>query len=126
MVEDRRRHKRFKIDCPVTVLTPGRGKKKMVGRGWLCDINDDGARFLLDQSLKADDRISVEIDFQNPDGEVTSIRFPGVVKRVKPGASYDIAVSFLKGGSFVRGKGARAGNKAPLLILFNKGHHWVN
>ena len=126
MPEEKRQHERFKIDCPVIVLTPGRGRKRMVGRGWLYDINNSGARFLLDHPLGPGDRISLEVDFQNPDGEVTAIRFPGIVKRVSPGASYEIAVSFSKGGSFVRGKGSRSKSKGSPLDQFNKGSNWIN
>lgn len=126
MIEDRRRHKRFNIDCPVSVFTPGRGKKHIVGRGWLYDINDNGARFLLDHSLSVGDRISLVVEFQNPDGEVTAIRFPGIVKRVTSEASYEIAVSFLKGGSFVRRKGSRGKKRLPQLVQSENGYRWIN
>lgn len=126
MAEERRQHKRFSIDCPVTVFTPGRGKKQMVGRGWLYDINDNGARFLLDHSLEPGDRISLEVGFQNPDGEITAIRFPGIVKRVNFRTSYEVAVSFLKGGSFVRRKGSRGKKRSPHLVKSESGYRWIN
>lgn len=98
----------------------------MIGRGWLCDINDNGARFLLDHSLGAGDRISLEVHFQNPDGEITAIRFPGIVKRVSRGASHEIAATFLKGGSFIRGKGSRTKGTGSVFVPSRKGSGWIN
>lgn len=124
MSEERREHKRYRIDCPVAVLTPGRGKKRMIGRGWLHDINDKGARFVAEHPLQAGERISLEVHFLNPDGEVTVIRFPAVVKRVSPGASHETAVTFSKGGSFVRHEGSE--KKTPPRIQLNSGSNWIN
>lgn len=126
MTEEKRQCARFKIDCPVRVLTPGRGKKRLIGRGSLYDINEKGARFFLDGSLEAGHRISLEVDFRHPDGDVTTIRFPSVVTRVLSGESYEIAVSFLKGESYVPGKGSRGKRDASLWNLVSKGSHWVN
>lgn len=98
----------------------------MVGRGWLYDINDNGARFLLDHPLRLGDRISLVVDFQNPDGEVTAIRFSGVVKRVASGTSHEIAVTFLKGGSFIRHKSSRGKKETPHLVQSNNGYRWIN
>ncbi len=124
MSEERREHKRYRIDCPVTVLTPGRGRKRMIGRGWLHDINDKGARFVVEHPLQAGDRISLEVHFLNPDGEVTVIRFPAVVKRVSPGSSHETAVSFCRGGSFVQREGS--GKKSSPRIQLNNGSNWIN
>jgi PilZ domain len=126
MTEERRQCARYKIDCPVTVLTPGRGKKRLIGRGWLYDINDKGARFLLECSLDAGSLISIEVDFLNPDGQFTTIRFRGIVTRVSPGDSYEIAVSFLKGESYVRGKGSRVKKGDSPWNQVPSGSHWIN
>ena len=126
MQHERRRRVRYKMDCPVTVLTPGRGKKRVIGRGWLYDVSDKGARFILDHSLKVGTRISLEVDFTHPDGEITTIRYPGVVNRVLEGDSYEIAVFFLKGESYIRGKGSKGKSKGFPQERFTKGSHWVN
>lgn len=126
MPDDRRQRDRYAIDCPIKVLTPGRGKKRMIGRGWLHDISENGARFLLDQPVEVGRRISLEVAFQNPDGEVTAIRFPGTVKRVNAGASHEVAVSFSKGGSFVRHKSPRGKDHDSPWSRLTKGSTWIN
>ncbi|TAM79857.1 MAG: PilZ domain-containing protein [Acidobacteria bacterium] len=126
MSKERRQRARFKIDCPVTVLTPGRGKKRLIGCGSLYDISEKGARFFLDGSLEAGHRVSLEVDFRHPDGGVTTIRFRSLVLRVLPGESYEVAVSFLKGESYVRGKGSRWKGEASPWNLVTKGNYWIN
>lgn len=126
MTEERRKHTRYRIDCPVAVLTPGRGKKRVIGRGWLQDISDQGARFFLNQALEADARISLEVDFRNPDGQVTTIRFPGIVRRVSDGSPFEVAVSFLKGESYIRGKRSQEKTKKSLWDQFSNGSVWIN
>lgn len=124
MTQERRKRKRYKIDCPVTVLTPGRGKKRTLGSGWLDDISDHGARFHLDHPLATGDRISLVVHFSVPSGEVTDIRFRAVVKRVSHVASYDTAVSFLKGESYLRHDGSR-GKGLSRLQMGDSGR-WIN
>ncbi len=126
MSDERRQRERYAIDCPIQVLTPGRGKKRMIGRGWLHDISEIGARFLLDHPIEVGRRISLEVAFQNPGGEVTAIRFPGTVKRVNAGASHEVAMSFSKGGSFVRRNGSRGRNEDSRWSRLTKGSNWIN
>ena len=126
MTEDRRKCSRFTIDCPVRVLTPGRGKKRLIGEGLLHDIGEKGARFILDRSLDEGKRISLEVDFRNPDGEVTTIRFRGIVRRVEQGQVSEIAVFFLKGESYIRGKKPSKASEDSLWTRFTAGNHWVN
>lgn len=126
IVDERRQCLRFKIDCPVTVLTPGRGRKRVLGRGWLFDISDKGARFVVDQLLEIGARISLEVDFQHPDGEITTIRYPGIVKWVSEGDSYETAVFFLKGETYIRGKGSKGKSKEFPRGRFTKGSRWIN
>ncbi|HET7211957.1 MAG TPA: PilZ domain-containing protein [Terriglobia bacterium] len=126
MSDDRRQRERYAIDCPIKVLTPGRGKKRMIGRGWLHDISENGARFLLDQPVEVGRRISLEVAFQNPDGEVTAIRFPGTVKRVNAGDSHEVAMSFSKGGSFIRQKSPQGRNHDSPWSRLTKGNTWIN
>lgn len=124
MTQEKRKRKRYKIDCPVTALTPGRGKKRKLGSGWLDDISDHGARFHLDQPLTTGERISLVVHFSIPSGDVTDIRFRAVVRRVSHLASYDIAVSFLKGESYLRRDGSR-GKGLPRFHVGDSGR-WIN
>lgn len=126
MTGEKRQRVRFKINCPVRVLTPGRGKKRLIGSGSLYDINEKGARFFLDHSLEVGHRISLEVDFRHPDGTVTTIRFRSIVARVLPGESYEIAVSFLKGESYVPGKLPRGKTAYSAWNLVTKGSNWIN
>lgn len=126
MTEERRKSTRYGIDCPVAVLTPGRGKKRIIGRGWLHDISERGARFLLNHTVEVGARISVEVDFRNPGGQVTTIRFPGIVQRVSEGNPFEVAVSFLKGESYIRGKRAEEKSKKSLWDQFSNGSIWIN
>jgi PilZ domain len=122
--KERRRQKRHKMDCPVTVLTPGRGRKRVIGNGWLEDISDKGARFDLDHPLEIENQICLEVHFSNPDGAVTTIRFPARVKRISNGTSHEIAVSFLRCGSFVRRKDSLRKRLTPIQIT--KAGNWIN
>lgn len=124
MAQERRKRKRYKIDCPVTVLTPGRGKKRMIGCGRLDDISDNGVRFHMDHSLAAGDRISLDVHFLNLNGEVIDIRFRGIVRRVSRGASHEIAVSFLKGESYLR-RDRSQGRSLPR-VQMNSSGRWIN
>ncbi|MGA8184778.1 MAG: PilZ domain-containing protein [Terriglobia bacterium] len=126
MSDERRQRERYAIDCPIKVLTPGRGRKRMIGRGWLHDISENGARFLLDHSIEVGRRVSLEVAFRNPGGEVTAIRFPGTVKRVNAGASHEVAMSFSKGGSFIRRKGSQGRNEDSPWNRLTKGSSWIN
>jgi PilZ domain len=126
MPHERRGCLRYKIDCPITVLTPGRGKKRVIGCGWLFDISNKGARFILDHPLEVGARISLEVDFKHPDGEITTIRYPGVVNRVSEGDSYEIAAFFLKGESYIRGKGSKGESKEFPRERFTKSSRWIN
>lgn len=98
----------------------------MIGHGSLYDINEKGARFVMDNSLELGQRVSLEVDFQHPNGVVTTIRFRSIVRRVLQGELYEIAVSFLKGESYVRGKGARGKGKDSPWNMVTKGSRWIN
>ncbi len=123
VLQERRQCKRYMIDCPVRVLTPGRGKKRTLGEGRLHDINDKGARFLLDHVLPSGSRITFEVDFLNPDGKDTTLRYPGIVRRVSGEVLSEVAVSFLKGGYFVRRAGAR---RKGLAFIQTNTSRWIN
>lgn len=125
MTKERRRQKRYEIDCPVTVLTPGRGRKRTLGRGWLCDISDKGARFRLDHPMQAGNRISLDVHFSNPNRQVTTIRFQGLVKRVSQEDSHEVAITFLKGTSFIR-NGHNSFHKGLQQVHVDPSGKWIN
>jgi PilZ domain len=125
MTEERRRQKRYTIDCPVTVQTPGRGKKHPIGHGWLCDISDKGARFRLDHPMQVGSRISLDVHFSNPNHQVTTIRFPGIVKRVSQDDAHEAAIVFLKGTSFIRNN-QDSFHKGLQQIHINEHGKWIN
>ncbi len=125
MSKERRRQKRYAIDCPVTVLTPGRGKKETIGRGWLCDISDKGARFRADHALQVGKRISLDVHFSNPNRQVTTIRFQGLVKRVCQEDALEAAIVFQKGTSFIRNK-HNSFHKGLHQIHADESGKWIN
>lgn len=126
MTHEKRQRVRFKIDCPVTVVTPGRGRKRMLGRGWLYDISEKGARFFLDHILEEGRRVSLEVDFRNQQGRVTTIRFPSIIRRIAPGDLHEIAVRFLKGESYIRGRDSQGRSQDSPWDRFAKGNNWIN
>jgi hypothetical protein len=105
----------YKIDCPVSVLTPGRGKKRTIARGWLYDIGENGARILLNESLPINARFTLDVHLQNPNSKITTIRFKCSVSGVCYGPPYQLALRFLGRGDFIRGK----------VVEFREGSHLV-
>jgi PilZ domain len=122
---DQRTTSRYRIKCPVTVLTPGRGKKRTIARGWLDDISESGAQIQLEQSMAVNARITLDVHFSNPDGQITTMRFQAVVKHVFSGFPYRIGLGFLRGGSFIRGKLGDF-RKGAQLIKTSGNDRWVN
>jgi PilZ domain len=98
----------------------------MLGRGWLYDISEKGARFFLDHILEEGRRVSLEVDFRNQYGEVTGIRFPAIIRRIAPGDLHEIAVCFLKGESYIRRKGTYGKRQDSPWSCFAKGNNWIN
>lgn len=95
---------KYKIDCPVSVLTPGRGKKRMVARGWLAEIGVRGARILLNEPLPLNTRFTLDVHLTNLDKTITTIRFQSIVTRVACGPPSELTLSFLGKEGFIRGK----------------------
>jgi PilZ domain len=98
----------------------------MLGRGWLYDISEKGARFFLDHTLEEGRRVSLEVDFRNQYGEITGIRFPAIIRRIAPGDLHEIAVCFLKGESYIRRKGTYCKRQDSPWNRFAKGNNWIN
>lgn len=122
--KERRQRERFLLQFPVTVLTSGPGKKRVLGHGCLKDLSDRGARFELDRGLEIDAKVHLEIHFQNLEGAVTTIRFPGKVERVSAVTGYEVAVSFVRAGSIIRGK-TRSTQRLTSVQKCASGH-WIN
>lgn len=74
---------------PGYCVNAGTGKKADHCRGWLHDISDKGARFIVEHQPHSGHQISLEVHFMNPDGEVTNIWYPAIVQRVSPGPRPD-------------------------------------
>ena len=72
--------KRFEIRCPVTVQVSNGQNHKVKVQGVLHDIGVDGARVALEQPLPPGTKITLFAHFQDPEEQVTTIRFEGVVQ----------------------------------------------
>jgi len=70
-------------------------------------------------------RVTLDVHFSNPDGQITTMRFQAVVEHIGHGFPYSIGLGFLKGGSFIRGKlgGFRKGSH---LIRTSGNDRWIN
>ncbi len=105
-LREKRRPKRFEIECPVTVavLSPRNGGRMTKGK--LRNIGERGARFQLGRPLKVGMRILLYVHFSQADEQVTTLRFEGIVTRVHlhQQPPHEIAVQFRRGGRFLRGK----------------------
>lgn len=103
-LDEKRRAKRFEIDCPVTVavLSPRNGGS--LHRGQLRDIGVRGARFNLGFALSVGMRILLHVHFSHCNERVTTVRFEATVTRVLEQPPHEIAVQFERGGRFLRGK----------------------
>lgn len=116
---------KYKIDCPVSVLTPGRGKKRMIARGWLHEIGESGARILLNEPLSLNARVTLDVHMRNLDSKITTIRFKSVVTTVSNGPPYESALSFLGREDFVRGKVAEF-QEGSHLVRTTGSERWIN
>jgi hypothetical protein len=116
---------KYKIDCPVSVLTPGRGKKRTVARGWLYDIGASGARIFLNEPLPLDARFTLDVHLPNPDSKIITVRFKSKVTGVYSGPPYKLALCFLGRGDFIRGKGARFWEDSQL-VRTKGSYRWIH
>ena len=101
---EKRRAKRFEIECPVTVaiLSPRNGRELKEGR--LRDIGVRGARFYLDYPLVVGAHVLLHVHFPHSSDRVSVVRYEGIVKRVHRRPPYEVAMQFRRGGRFLRGK----------------------
>ncbi len=99
----RREFKRFEIRCPVTVkVLRRRGKGARTREAILFDIAVGGARFGMEEPLPEGSPVVVHVHFRNARERETTLRFEGIVTRLKEGPRYEIAVQFQSNGRFVR------------------------
>jgi len=115
----------YKIDCPVSVLSPGPGKKRMLARGWLHDIGQQGARILLNEPLPLNARVVLDVHLSNPDNKITTIRFKSRVSGVCCGPPCELALCFLGRGGFIRGKVAEFW-EGSRLVRTRGSDKWIN
>lgn len=116
---------KYKIDCPVSVLTPGRGKKRMIARGWLAEIGVREARILLNEPLPLNTRYTLDVHLSNPDKTITTIRFQSIVTGVTGGPPSELTLSFLGKEGFIRSKVAEF--REDLQYVRTRGSEkWIN
>jgi c-di-GMP-binding flagellar brake protein YcgR len=95
-----REERRFEIRCPVTVHLSNGPDHQTEMRGVLYDIGVGGARIALDQPLVPGTRLVLLVHFQTPDKQVTTIRFEGIVQRLREEPRFEVAVGFRGTGRF--------------------------
>jgi len=115
----------YKIDCPVSVLTPGRGRKRMLARGWLHHIGEQGARILLNEPLPLNASVVLDVHLPNLDSKITTLRFKSKVSGVCYGPPYELALCFLGKGGFIRG-GVAEFREGSRLVRTRGGDRWIN
>jgi hypothetical protein len=94
--------KRFEIRCPVTVQVSNGKNHKVKVQGVLHDIGVDGARVALEQPVPPGTKITLFAHFQDPEEQVTTIRFEGTVQRLQEEPRFQIAVNFQGTGRFLQ------------------------
>ena len=100
---ERRKSRRFDVDCPVTLTVRLRGKNREAREGRLRDIGEGGARIVLERPLPLLSRARLDVHFPAAGGTLTNMRFEGVVSRVSEFPSCEIAIRFLHRGKILRG-----------------------
>jgi hypothetical protein len=97
-----RKAKRFEIRCPVTVQLSNGQNHKVKVQGELYDIGFDGARVALDQTVPPGTKITLFAHFRDVEEQVTTIRFEGIVKRLREEPRFQIAVNFQRTDRFLQ------------------------
>lgn len=100
MAEERRAQERFRIECPVFVVTPDFESDMLAIKGKLLDIGSRGARFLVYESLEVGSRVVMELELPSPRRGFNRIRFEGTVMRSE--LHHEVAVVFEESGKFLR------------------------
>ncbi len=97
-----REARRFEIQCPVTVQVSNGQNHRVKVQGVLYDIGVDGARVALEQPVPPGTKITLFTHFQSPEKQVTTIRFEGVVQRLREEPRFQIEVDFQGTGRFLQ------------------------
>lgn len=116
---ERRKSRRFDVDCPVTLTIRLRGRRREVREGRLLDIGEGGARIRLERSLPLLSRARLDVHFPAAGGTLTNMRFEGVVLRISEFPPCEVTIRFLHRGKILRGgvlemPGLFEGPAAPL------------
>ena len=97
-----RKERRFDIRCPVTVRLSNGANHETEVQGVLCDISVGGARLELEEPIVCGTRIILFVHFRAPDKQVTTVRFEGIVERLKEQPRFEVAMGFRGSGRFLQ------------------------
>ncbi len=100
---ERRKSRRYDVDCPVTLTIRMHGRRREVREGRLFDIGEGGARIRLDDALPLFSRARLDVHFPATGGMLTNMRFEGVVSRISESSPGEITIRFLHRGKILRG-----------------------
>lgn len=99
---EKREWTRLRIDCPVMLKIPSRGRESSVVSGHLLDIGMGGARLQVGEHLQEGSRVVLHTHFRDAKQKVTTVRFEGIVHRADDQPVYEVAVQFRRGGQILR------------------------
>jgi hypothetical protein len=94
--------KRFEIRCPVTVQVSNGPNHRVKVKGVLYNIGVDGARVALKEPVPPGTKITLFVHFRAPEEQVTTIRFEGIVQRLREEPRFEVAVNFHGMGRFLQ------------------------
>lgn len=100
MAEERRARERFRIECPVSIVSSDFETDMSDTKGKLVDIGSNGARFLTQEPLEVGSHVVMELDLPSPRRGFNRIRFEGTVMRSQ--LRHEVAVVFAESGKFLR------------------------
>jgi hypothetical protein len=99
---EKREWTRLRIDCPVMLKIPSRGRESSVVSGHLLDIGMGGARLQVGEHLQEGARVVLHTHFRDAKQKVTTVRFEGIVQRADDQPIFEVAVQFRRGGRILR------------------------
>lgn len=99
---EKREWKRLRIECPVLLKIPSRGRVASLVPGHLLDIGMGGARLQVGQHLAEGSRVVLHTHFRDGKQKVTTVQFEGIVQRADDQPVYEVAVQFRRGGRILR------------------------
>ena len=102
MAHSIRKERRFEIRCPVTVRLSNGPNHETEVQGVLYDIGVGGATLELEQPIVRGTKIILFVHFRAPDEQVTTVRFEGIVERLKEQPRFEVAMGFRGTGRFLQ------------------------